>query len=73
MFLSPVIDDLIHVLGKLENSSDIDGSCRLAGHLLDILEAADYRTTQVLTHTCIHIMQKTSLVVEECSQLLPVA
>lgn len=71
MFLSPVIDDLIHVLGKLENSSDIDGSCRLAGHLLDILEAADYRTTQVLTH--IYIMQKPSLVVEECSQLLPVA
>lgn len=45
--LSPA-DDLMQVLGRLENSTDVDGSCRLARHLLDILEAADYRTMQVV-------------------------
>ena len=47
LLFSPLSDDVVQVLGKLENSTDIDGSCRLAHQLQDILEAADYRTTQV--------------------------
>ena len=43
----PLSDDVVQVLGKLETSTDIDGSCRLAHQLQDILEAAEYRTTQV--------------------------
>ena len=46
--LSPPSDDLMQMLGRLENSTDVDGSCRLARLLLDILEVADYKTMQVL-------------------------
>ena len=52
LFFLCALDDLLQVLGKLENSTDVDGSCRLAQHLLDILEAADYRTVQVYIITC---------------------
>ena len=36
------------MLGKLQHSTDVDSNCRLTRQILDVLDSADYRTSQVI-------------------------
>ena len=44
-----ISDDLIQIVSRLDQSRDIDGSCRITKQILDFLElhTGDYRLNQV--------------------------
>ena len=56
-------EELIQLVSKLEQSTDVDASCRLSRQILDFLElhVTDYRTNQVggsmlHIHTYTHLL-----------------
>ncbi len=49
-------DDLTQLLLKLDQSGDVDGSCRIAKQILDQFEAADYRASQVSNDARLHVV-----------------